>query len=135
MSKLSTDELIALLDSGTDVGKMPATRVLTDDERKQVSFTMALNAALIQFVAEGLFDPSQQVHFMMHLQDFAARLYAGESVEFKGFPQTFLIDSKAGEVYLQASETALKSGRMEHKAPAEASTLVEQPDAPKPTLH
>lgn len=117
-------EMRKLLDATVDNGKAPPLEVLTDNQRKLAAFAIGTNAALIQFVTEGIIPAEEQGHFMMHLQDFAARLYAGEDILFpdvqqvdlntgtEPVQQTFNVDSRLGSVYLAAAELGLKEGRV-----------------------
>lgn len=117
-------EIREMLDAAVDNGLRAPSRVFVDSERKLGALTMGANLALIQFVTEGILPAEQQAHFMMHLQDFAARLYSGENVALpdaevidlntgkEAINQTFSVDSKLGEVYIAAAELALTDGRM-----------------------
>lgn len=97
-----------------DIGILPTTREWTDAEKKLVAFSMAIQASMTQFIAEKLFSSDQQQHFLVHLQDFAARLYAGEDVTFGPDFPTYRVLSQAGDLFLSVTESAIKEGRMEH---------------------
>lgn len=101
---------MAFYDDKEDFGSLPADRVLTTEERKVAAILMAVNAAMIQFTLEGLFEPSQSMHFMAHLQDFANRLYKGDSVKFSEAFHTLKVDSQAGQLFAASGEDALVNG-------------------------
>lgn len=124
---MTKEEMIAIrgqLDPKIDNGKKAGSKWMNDADRKLAAFAIGTNAALIQFVTEGILPAEEQAHFMMHLQDFAARLYAGEDIAFPAVAgidltsgeetvqQTFSVDSVLGEVYLAAAELGLKEGRV-----------------------
>lgn len=134
---LTKEQMIAIrgkIDPKVDNGKVQNTKWMTDENRKLASFAIGTNAALIQFVVEGIIPAEEQAHFMMHLQDFAARLYAGEDVVFPAaagidltdgtetVAQTFTTDSVLGEVYLAAAELGLKEGRVNRPSDKEQAT-------------
>jgi len=93
-----------------DYGRVALETPLTDEEKKMAAFGMAINAALIQFILEGIIPIEHQIHFMVHVQDFAAKLYAGEEVRFPDVKQTLALNSEAGRMYAMAAEDALNNG-------------------------
>lgn len=94
-----------------DYGMKPLELALTEDERKLASMGMGVNAALVQFVLEGIIPPEHQMHFMRHLMEFTGMLYAGEKISFPGSPQTMAIDTEAGKLYAVAAAQMLTHGR------------------------
>lgn len=98
------------MENAKDFGKEPPSRPLTDEEKKLASLSMGMNAAVIQFIIEGVIPHEEQLHFMMHVQDFTARLYAGEELRFDTVSQTLSINSVAGELYATAANEALING-------------------------
>ncbi len=94
-----------------DFGTKPADIELNDWQKKLAALAMGMNAALVQFILEGIIPNAEQIHFMGHLQDFTARIYAGESVKMPSTGQTLQINSKAGNLFYTAAEEALANGR------------------------
>lgn len=121
---MTIEELKSAHADGRDLGKEPSSRALTEVERKLIASSMAVNASIVQFMLEGIVPAEEQVHFMIHYADFLARLYAGEDVKINGIPSTFSVDSKAGELYLEAVEEALKHGKLPEQHAAD-ETIVE----------
>ena len=95
-----------MLDAGKEKLEMP----LTDEEKKLASLAMGTNAALVQFVLEGIIPANQQMHFMMHLMDYIGRLYAGKEISFLGVDQTYNLNSVAGKLYADAAVDSLNNG-------------------------
>lgn len=93
-----------------DYGEKPASVELTPEQKKLSVIGMALQAAIVQFIHEGLFPRDQQVHFMLHLQDFAERLHRGGKLKLPGTHQTLNVDSESGVLFYQALEEALENG-------------------------
>lgn len=93
-----------------DYGVKPIDKPLEEQQRKLVALAMAVNAAVIQFVNEGILEPAQQIHFMMHVQDFANQLIDGGKLRLENTPQTLAVDSAAGRLYHTATEIAFKHG-------------------------
>lgn len=144
------DDVREFLNTKKDFGLEPSDTVLTDEQKKLSILSMALNATLVQFVLEGLFLPEQQLHFMGHLQDFANRLYNGESIKLPQTSQTLQINSKAGTLFYNATNIAFTSGSENFAAIKRAMQEVQQQqqdnnplgqteqinnDTAKPTLH
>lgn len=110
----------------------PASREFTEDERKLISFVLGINAALLQFVLEGIIPAHEQGHFMVHLQDFVYRLNAKEPLIIQGEVLPMAVDTKAGDAALEAVRTAIEKGKQEFRVGRK------QPDQPvdKPrTVH
>lgn len=134
---------MAFYDDKEDFGSLPADRVLTTEERKISALLMATNAAMIQFTLEGLFDPKEAMHFMAHLQDFANRLYKGDSVKFSEAFHTLKVDSQAGQLFANSGEDALVNGSANlAKYKAAVSEMAQQVQTTegeglgnKPTVH
>jgi hypothetical protein len=93
-----------------DFGKEPATAVLTEAEKRFAALCMAVNAAIVQFINEGVIPIEEQMHFMQHLQDFAERLYRGESLKLPNTGQTLQINSKSGNMFFAAGFEATENG-------------------------
>lgn len=93
-----------------DFGLVPADRELNEHEKRLASVTMAVNAAIVQFVIEGIIPFEEQVHFMGHLQDFISRIYRGDAVKLPGTAQTLALNSKAGNIFYEAAINALEHG-------------------------
>jgi hypothetical protein len=93
-----------------DFGKEPATRELTDSEKRFAAISMAVNATVVQFINEGILPIGEQMHFMQHLQDFAERLYRGESLKLANTGQTLQINSKSGNMFFDAGTEAVENG-------------------------
>lgn len=93
-----------------DFGKEPIDKPLSAEEYKLTALAMAVNAALIQFVNEGVLAAEQQIHFMMHVQDFSNRLFDGEVLKLENTYQSLAVDSAAGRLYQLATEEAFKHG-------------------------
>lgn len=104
------DNIKDFMEGKIDFGKVPAEYPLTDEQRKLAAFSMGINGAIVQFITEGLIPAEQQLHFVGHLQDFINRLYNGESLSFPGVTQTLQVNSKAGNMFYEAAESALKEG-------------------------
>lgn len=98
-----------------DFGEKPADRELTPSEKQIAAMSMGINAAIVQFVLEGFIPYAEQVHFMGHLQDFTSRIYRGEAVKMPGTTQTLKLDSKAGNLFLDAAINALEHGEENFK--------------------
>lgn len=105
-----SEDLKDFMENRVDFGTKPLEYPLTDDQKKLAAFAMALNASIVQFINEGLFPESQQMHFMGHLQDFMARLHAGEGVKMPNTSQTLQVNSKAGTLFFEASNDAFANG-------------------------
>lgn len=120
------EDLFASTDWTKDQGLEAPKEKLTDGERRYVSLHMAVIASFAQLVREGMLPAAQNSHFMMHLQDFLARLYAGESLDlgnadltgaFKqegGQSQTFKVDSQLGVMFKEVGNYALEHGKIDH---------------------
>lgn len=119
-----------------DFGLKPADYPLSDEQKKISVLAMAMNAAVVQFIFEGLISTEHQLHFMGHLQDYANRLYNGESVKMPYTSQTLQINSKAGNLFYEAAEIAFKQGsdnfkkinEEARKLQAQAEALLDQSD-------
>lgn len=130
-----------------DFGKEPTDFPLDPNQKKLAAIAMGVQAAIIQFILEGLIPLSEQLHFMTHLQDFTARIYSGESLKFDGTGQTLQINSKAGTLFYQAAEEALENGHKNYEKLKEMTKAVNEQNAEanlteqdnhvstKPTLH
>lgn len=147
MSKYS-DKVQNFYESGEDFGKKPLDAPLTDEQKKVGAMAMAMNAAVVQLVLEGVLAPEEQLHFMLHFNDFAERIYGGEEIQMLGTVQTFAVNSEAGKLYAEATEEALKNGHknyvkikqrqqeyLERKSAAEQTNNLEGDPNVKPTLH
>jgi hypothetical protein len=110
MSDKFKEEIEEFYKRSADFGKEPLAEPLTDVERKQATLAMAVNAALIQFVLEGLLSPADQLHFMVHVSDFSERLYKGEEIKFPGAEQTMSVNSRAGWLYNAATDESFRNG-------------------------
>lgn len=93
-----------------DFGLEAPTTPLSEAEQRLAALSMAFNAALVQFISEGIIPYEQQVHFMGHLQDFANRLYRGEALKLDGTVQTLKVNSAAGNLFFEAAVDALENG-------------------------
>lgn len=93
-----------------DYGKKPLETPLTDTEKKLAAITMATNAAIIQFVNEGILPFEHQGHFFSHLADFAVRIYSGEPLSLPNTTQTLDVNSDAGRLYARSAEDELVNG-------------------------
>lgn len=82
---------------------------LTDNEKKIAAFGMGINLALVKLVLEGAIEPEQQMHFMIHFQDYASRLYLGEDVAVDN--SIFKLNSKLGAMFYKAGEDGLLNGK------------------------
>lgn len=114
----------------------PASREFTAEEQKLIAFVLGTNAALIQFVLEGIIPANEQGHFMSHLQDFVYRLNAKEPlIVGDGEKLPMSIDSAAGDAALQAVEQAILRGKRLH--PSERTDVPQQqaPVDKAPTVH
>lgn len=110
-----------------DYGEKPASVELTAEQKKLSVTGMALQAAVVQFIHEGLFSRDQQVHFMLHLQDFAERIYRGDKIKLPGTHQTLNVNSESGVLFYQAMEEALANGHKNFtRLNAEARELMAQ---------
>lgn len=112
---MTKEELEKKLASVTDAGKEPSSVAFTDDQRRLISQALATNAAVAQFVIEGIIPEDEQSHFAVHVMDFAARLYAGESITLPNISATIVTDSLIGELFLDATNEALKNGKILRK--------------------
>lgn len=130
--------------SGVDFGDKPLKAPMSDLERKIASIAMAIQATMIQLIIENAFDEKQQVHFMVHLQDFMQRLYDGEALNFPDVSQTLKVDSGSGSLFLDAVNEGIKHGHEKFMAIQEegkrmvAAQQTEQDNGnaePKHTLH
>lgn len=135
------DNVRNFIDNIKDFGKEPASKVLTDDQKKLAALSMAMNAAVIQFILEGIIPLDQQLHFMSHLQDFAARIYGGEDFRMEGVTHTLQVNSKAGNLFYDAVEDALKNGHENYlkikrlSAEAQSANPQTEQNIVKPTVH
>lgn len=93
-----------------DFGLEPPDTPLTEEEKKLAALTMGMNAAVVQFISEGIIPAEQQGHFMMHLQDFTALIYAGEKLNIDGTNQTLALNSVLGRLFSTAAAEALING-------------------------
>lgn len=107
---MNSNDLEKFMNNVGDFGKLPPDFEMTVEQKKLAVLAMAINAAIVQFINEGLFPHGQQLHFMGHLQDFANRLNNGESVNMPHTKQTLQVNSKAGTLFYQATENALVEG-------------------------
>lgn len=98
------------MDNEKDYGLEPISEPIPDAERKLASLLMATNATVMQLINEGVLDPPQMLHFMIHLQEFANRIYKGETVKLPGVPQTLAVDSIGGKLFVQSANIALTEG-------------------------
>lgn len=111
---MTPKELQDLYSSDTDLGTLPQQgEKLNDTQRKLAALAQAVQAAILQLVAEGVIPLKEQGHFYIHLQDFMARLYAGETLDL-GLRQSYKVDSRSGEVFLESLDHGFKDGRIEH---------------------
>lgn len=142
---MKTEDMRQFMDRKFDFGKAPVDYPLTEDQKQISVLAMAINAAIVQLILEGLFPADEQLHLMGHLQDFANRLYNGESILMPGTGQTLQVNSKAGNLFYEASIEAFKNGTQNfEKVKQVAKELAEerQDNNPtqeqfnaKPTLH
>lgn len=107
---MDREKIKQFMDGQADFGLLPSDGPLTEDQKRLSALGMAMNAAVVQFINEGLFPIEEQLHFMGHLQDFAARIYRGESLKLPNTNQTLQINSKAGNTFYEASVDALDNG-------------------------
>lgn len=113
---MKTDDMKDFIEGKVDFGKVEPDFPMTEDQRQIAALTMATNCALVQLVLEGSIEPEQQMHFMSHLQDFAERIYGGESITFESNKdQTLQLNSKAGTLFYEAAMEALKNGHKNFK--------------------
>lgn len=111
---MNAKELQALFDGGDDLARLPQTGTpFTDDQRKFIALAQAVQAAFLQLIAEGVVPFKEQGHYIIHLQDFMARLYAGETIDL-GLEQSYKVDSRSGEIFLESMNNGMKLGRIEH---------------------
>jgi hypothetical protein len=113
---MKKDDIEDFMDNIKDFGKEPAERALTENEKKLAALAMGMNAAIVQFINEGIIPLEEQIHFMLHLQDFTARIYNGEDLKIPRTNQTLQINSKAGNLFLEAAEEALINGHKNYKS-------------------
>jgi len=104
------DEVRQFMEAAIDYGKKPLEAPLTEEQKKLAALGMAINATIVQFVLEGILPEGEQMHFMMHLGDFAERLYKGELLKMPGTQQTMSVNSEAGRLYALAAEQELNHG-------------------------
>lgn len=98
------------MDNTKDFGLVPLSEPMSDADRKVASMLMATNAALMQLILEGVMPPAEQLHFMIHLQEFANRIYKGEAVKLPTVAQTLAVDSIGGKMFLGSANVALTDG-------------------------
>lgn len=144
MQNNEKDEIASFLEGSTDFGKQPATEVLEEWQKKIAALSMGMNAALVQFILEGIIPPEEQMHFIMHLHDFIGRIYSGEAIQLPYTRQTLDINSKAGNLFYKASEDSISNGHENYlrikeaigAAKAQIQTEETKSDEPsKPTVH
>lgn len=128
---------------GADYASKPLDYPLDENQKKLAALTMAVNAAMIQLVLEGSFDPREQMHFMSHLAEFADKAFHDEEITFPDAPPMKL-NSKLGTMFYEAAEKALKEGRKVHQEVRDAAQkfIQNQPEeqgdpdlSPKRTLN
>lgn len=107
---MNEKELENFVKNVTDFGTTPSDVELTPEQKKLSTISMAVQATIVQFINEGLIPIDQQLHFMGHLQDFANRIYNGESIKLPNTQQTLQINSKAGTLFHAVTENALVNG-------------------------
>lgn len=117
-----TDDEIMLEDflKDKDLGLEPIKVPLTEAENKLVSIVIGMQIAVLQFVKEGIIPPKEQVHFMLHLNDFASRIYQGEEIKVNG--QTMNLTSQLSGIFRDSVDISLAQGKRvfaELKAAAE----------------
>lgn len=134
------------LKGNSDFGLTPLETPLTEEEKKLASIAMGVNAAVAQFILEGIIPAEEQIHFMIHLQDFAARIYAGETWKMEGTNHTIALNSAVGKMFVEAANEALVNGHNiseKYKEMAKKAQEIDKQtsletkisDLPKPTLH
>jgi hypothetical protein len=114
------------LDFSEDLGKQPAQAHMDETAQKLSALYLAINATLQQLIKEGVFDPKEIDHFLLHFSDFASRLFAGESVSVyknkedmvtstgvKITNQSFSVNSRIGELYKNMAELVLVEGKID----------------------
>lgn len=94
-----------------DFGLEPLTFEMSEPDKKLSALFLAINASLAQFVLEGILTPADQVHFVVHMQDFAAKLYTGEVIKIDGVNQTLNVNSLIGKIFLDEANDALLNGK------------------------
>lgn len=117
------------MENKKDYGKEPLDEPLTVEQKKVAALSMGMNAAVIQFILEGHLKQEEQLHFMMHVQDFTARLYSGEEINFDGVTQTLSLNSVAGKLYAEAGEEALLHGHENFNKIKELANIARAKDA------
>lgn len=143
---MSPEDVKAFMRGEYDFGERPATVALSEDQKKLAALGMAVNATLVQFIQEGIIPYDQQIHFMGHLQDFANRLYNGESIKMPDTRQTLQVNSQGGNLFYEASLDALTQGsanwekikdlgRKAHEEQQAQGQPAEQDNVSKPTFH
>lgn len=128
---MSNEDIRNFNQNSIDYGAVPLDVALTSEQKKIATLSMALNATLVQFINEGLFSPDQMIHFIGHLQDFTQRIYEGENLQIPNTHQTLQINSKAGMLFAEATESAFLHGKetfIKIKAAMDAATKA-QPTA------
>lgn len=141
-------ELFAGTDWKKDQGLEPATSTLSDAERRFTALHMGIIAAFIQMAKEGVFPVDQHAHFMMHLQDFVARLYEGQGIDLHipGFSvsghrdakrgdeqtQTFAVDSALGNLFQDVGNYLIVNGKL--NIPTETTGINEAPEQEGPSF-
>lgn len=105
-----------------DLGKVELTTPLTVDERKLTAIVMGMQMAILQFVKEGLIEPKEQIHFMLHLNEYANMIYEGKEIIVNG--QTMNLTSKLSKVFLDSANISLTDGK---KAFDRVRELAKQP--------
>lgn len=92
-----------------DLGKVELETPLTVDEKKLVSIVMGMQLAVLQFLKEGLIEPNEQMHFILHLNEYANMIYEGKEIVIEG--QTMNLTSQLSKVFLDSTNLALLEGK------------------------
>lgn len=139
---MKKEDIKAFMENAKDFGLEPASSVLEEWQKKVAALSMGMNAAIVQLILEGSIKPEEQVHFMLHMQDFTARIFAGEKLKLPSTGQTLDINSKAGNLFFEAGEDALVNGSKNYariKDMVNDETRKDQayaePAISKPTVH
>lgn len=106
-NKPTIDDFMSNLD---DFGTKKPIAELSLEDRKVSALMQALNATIYQFVIEGVIPMPEQLHFMIHFQEFAGKLWKGETITLPGVPQSLNLNSQAGELFAESGNNALTSG-------------------------
>ena len=99
-----------ILENKIDVGLLPTTEPMTDEQKKLGAFMMAINLTLVQLILEGALPPGQELHFLGHLSDYLNRLMNGEKIRIPHNSNTFNVNGLIAEVFYKATERAMTRG-------------------------